>query len=93
MGRPVAIAMQASTASQWGWYQISGTATIRKSNSSKFVAKGAMGIFSTGKVGSLTALSGKQILGAFTANTATVASATNTVVAVIQRPHTQGQAL
>lgn len=93
MGRPLAVAMQASTASQWGWYQISGTAVISKSTSSKFVAKAAMGIKSTGKVGSLTTLSGKQVLGAFTANTATVASATTTVVAVIQRPHAQGQAI
>lgn len=93
MGRPLAVAMQASTASQWGWYQISGTAVIAKSTASKFVAKAAMGIKSTGKVGSLTSLSGKQLLGAFTANTATVTSATTTVVAVIQRPHAQGQAL
>lgn len=93
MGRPLAVAMQASTASQWGWYQIEGTAVIRKSTASKFVAKGAMGIKSTGKVGSLASLSGKQVLGAFTANTATVASATTTVVAVIQRPHSQGQAV
>lgn len=88
-GRPVAVAMAATTASLWGWYQISGTAVVAKSTSFKFAATVALGVISTGKVGSVS--SGKQILGARTANAATVASATTTVNVVLNRPHLQGR--
>ena len=88
-GRPVAFAMAATTAALWGWYQISGTAIALKSTSFKFAATVALGVISTGKVGSVS--SGKQILGARTANAATVASATTTVAVVINRPHLQGR--
>ena len=47
------------------------------------------GVKSVGKIGGV--LSGKEVLGARTANTATVASATTTVTVVIDRPHLQGQ--
>lgn len=89
-GRPVAVSMTANTsASVYSWYQIEGTAVVTKSTSSNFAATVALGVKSTGKVGANA--SGVQILGARTANTATVASATTTVTVVINRPHLQGR--
>jgi hypothetical protein len=87
--RPVAIAMSANTAGLFGWYQIEGTAVVNKSTSSNFAPTVAFGVKSTGKVGATG--SGKEILGARTANAATVASATTTVNVVINRPHLQGR--
>ena len=87
--RPVAVAMSANTAGLFGWYQIEGTAVVSKSSSSNFAATVALGIKSVGKVGATS--SGKEILGARTANAATVASATTTVTVVMNRPHLQGR--
>lgn len=87
--RPVAVAMSANTAGLFGWYQIEGTAVVNKSTSSSFNATVALGVKSTGKVGATG--SGKEILGARTANSATVASATTTVNVVMNRPHLQGR--
>lgn len=87
--RPVAVAMSANLAGSFGWYQIEGTAVCAKSTSSNFAATVAVGVKSTGKVGATG--SGKEILGARTANTATVASATTTVTVVMNRPHLQGR--
>jgi hypothetical protein len=87
--RPVAVAMSANTAGLYGWYQIAGTAVVSKSTSSNFAATVALGVKSVGKVGATA--SGKEILGARTANTATVASATTTVNVVLNRPHLQGR--
>jgi hypothetical protein len=89
-GRPVAFAMSANTSSsQFGWYQISGTAVAVKSTGVAIAPTVAVGVNSTGKVGN--SASGKQILGARTANAATVASATATVTIVCDRPHLQGR--
>lgn len=88
-GRPVAFAMAATTAALWGWFQIGGTAVALKSTSQKFSATVALGVISTGKVGSVS--SGKQILNARTANAATVVSATTTVNVLINRPFLQGR--
>lgn len=88
-GRPVAVSMAANTASTtFSWYQIGGTAVVAKSAVS-FAATVALGVNSTGKVGAVA--SGKQILGARTANAATVASATSTIQVVMDRPHLQGR--
>lgn len=89
LGRPAAFAMSANVALGYGWYQIGGTAVAAKSTSFKFLAKVALGVISTGKVGSVS--SGKQILNARTANAATVASATTTVNVVINRPGFMGR--
>lgn len=90
LGQPVAVAMSANiVATTWGWYQIGGVAVVAKSTSFKFAPRVALGIISTGKVGSVS--SGKQILGARTANAATVVSATTTVRVVLDRPHAQGR--
>ena len=89
-GRPVAVSMAANTAATtFSWYQIGGTAVALKSTSSSFAATVALGVKSTGKVGAVA--SGVQILGARTANAASVVSATTTVTVVMDRPHLQGR--
>jgi hypothetical protein len=87
--RPVAVAMAANTsATTFAWYQIEGTAVVVKAPVA-VAAKVAVGIGSAGKVGNTG--SGKEILGARSANAATVASATTTLNVVINRPHLQGR--
>lgn len=88
MGRPLAVAMSANVASQYGWYQIGGTAVVAKS-AVAIAATTTLGINSTGKIGA--SASGKQVLNARTANAATVASATGTIAVVINRPLAQGR--
>lgn len=89
-GRPVAVAMSANTSSStYGWYQIGGTAVVKKA-AVAIAAKTTLGVNTTaGSIGA--SASGKQILGARTANAATVASATGTIAVVINRPHIQGR--
>lgn len=89
LGRPVGVAMSANVASQFGWYQIGGTAVVLKSTGIAIAPTVALGINSTAKVGA--SASGKQILNARTANVATVVSATTTVQVVINRPGLQGR--
>jgi hypothetical protein len=89
LGQPVAISMTANTSSSnWSWYQIEGVAIVAKS-AVVLAANVAIAVSSTGKVGANS--SGKQILGARTANTASVASATTTVQVILNRPHLQGR--
>lgn len=87
LGQPVAVSMSANTSSSnWSWYQIEGVAVVAKS-AVGLANNVAIGINSTGKVGA--SASGKQILGARTANS--TVSATTTVQVVINRPHAQGR--
>lgn len=89
--RPVAVAMAACTASYYGWYQIDGAAIIKKD---AVIFNPTVAVFqstaNTGRIKS-TAQAGQQVLGARSANTASVVSATSTVVVLINRPHLQGQ--
>ena len=90
LGQPVAVAMSANAASTtFGWYQLSGVAVIKKT-ATKVNPNVALYISATtGRVFS-TLTTGKQILGVRSANAATVASATSTITAIIDRPHAQG---
>lgn len=91
-GIPIGIAMSANVASQYGWYQISGNAVIKKTTVAVtpgvpiFLAADA----SAGRF-KVLASAGQQILGAQTANLTTVVTTTSTVVVTINRPFTQGQ--
>lgn len=88
--RPVAVSMSANTSSSvYSWYQIEGTAVVAKSTNTAVSPTVAVGVRSTGKIGASS--TGKEILGARSANAATVASATTTVNVVINRPHLQGR--
>jgi hypothetical protein len=85
---PVAVASSASI--QYGWFQISGQATVLKtavtvSPNSVIYASGTTGRFKV-----LTSAGG-QILGARTGNTATVTSTTSSVTVLLNRPQMQGQ--
>ena len=88
LGQPVAWAMSANVASQYGWYQISGTAVANKS-AVIFAPKVKFGVNSIAKVGAMA--SSKEVCNARTANAASVVSATATVLIEIQRPFLQGQ--
>lgn len=88
LGQPVAVAMSANVAATtFGWYQISGVAVVAKSTGLGLANNVAVAINSTAKVG--TNASGKQILGARTANS--TVSATTSVRLIINRPHLQGR--
>lgn len=84
-GPPVAVAMSANVASQYGWYQISGLAVIKKT-AVPFAP--STGLWLSGTAGRVftTASTGKGIVGARSANLTTVASATSTVTVLINRP-------
>lgn len=86
LGQPVAVSMSANTsASTWGWYQISGVAVVSKSTGLGLATNVGVAVNSIGKVG--TAASGKMIMGVRTANS--TVSATTTVRLVMNRPHMQ----
>lgn len=84
-GSPLAVAMSANVASQYGWYQISGMAVIKKT---AVAVSPSSGLWLSGTAGRVyaTASTGKGIVGARSANLATVASATSTVTVLINRP-------
>jgi hypothetical protein len=88
--RPVAVSMAANTsASVYSWYQIAGTAVAARTTGVKLSPTVAIGVTSVGKVSA--SATGKEVLGARSANAATVASATATVTVVLNRPHLQGR--
>lgn len=89
-GLPVAVAMSAAAAGEDAWYQISGLAVIKKT---AVAVTPQVPIFISATTGRIKVLAsaGQQILGATSANLATIASGTSTVVCLINRPHTQGQ--
>lgn len=93
LARSVAVAMSAATAVQFGWYQISGSATVLKQTNHQIAANLAVGISSSaGKiVASTSAGNGKEIQNARKTTTGTAASASTTCVIIIDRPHMQGR--
>lgn len=83
---PIAIAMSANVASQYGWYQISGYARAAKTSGLALASNAAVGILTAGKVAATG--SGKEIQGAFTVAKST---ASTLVTLLINRPHMQGR--
>ena len=87
---PVAVAMAATTAGLYGWYQISGNAVIKKTavtvapNVTLFLSATA------GRV-KVLASAGLQVVAARSANLTTVTSTTSTITVTINRPHLQSQ--
>jgi hypothetical protein len=86
-GRPLAVAMSANVANQYGWYQISGMAVA---NISGTVAAGDKVYWQATATTSSSAVAGKQVLGAI-AGGANGTPATGQAVICIDRPHSQGQ--
>lgn len=87
---PVAVAMAANVGASYGWYQIGGLATVKKTNTA-FAPGGK--VYQSGTAGRVmaTSASTKEILGARAANLATVTTTTSTVVVLLNRPGGQGQ--
>lgn len=92
-GLSVAVAVAAfasNTALQYGWFQVEGKATTLKTavtvapNSGVFITT-----TTTGRIQNVSS-TGKQIIGARTANTATVTSTTSTVLVFLNRSSVQG---
>lgn len=85
LGNPVAVAMSANVANQFGWYQIAGVAVIKK-NATKINPASKIAVSST--AGSVVggSVAGAAVFNAISVNAATVASATGTVNVLIQRP-------
>ena len=89
--RPVAVSMAANTSTTaLSWYQIEGVVPIKKT-AVKISPDVAVFISATAGRIKAVASAGLQILGARSNNAATVASATSTVLVLIERPHLQGQ--
>jgi hypothetical protein len=88
--QPVAVAMSANTAGLFGWYQIEGLAVVKKT---AVAVNANVAVYQSATTGRImpTAASGKQLLGARSANLATVAATVSTVIVSINRPHMQGQ--
>jgi hypothetical protein len=84
ISRPVAVAMAATVAAEYGWYQISGMAVVAKSTAVSFAANDGCGIATAGVINvqaSTTALLGAVVIAVASATT----SAT-TVLCHISRP-------
>lgn len=92
LAQPLAIAMAANLAANWGWYQVGGAAVIKKT-AAKVNPGVQLFLSSTAGRVQATAASGKEILNCITVNTATVASATSTIIANLQFPFAQGQVI
>jgi len=87
--RPIAIAMSANVASQYGWYQISGVAVVKKQCTVSLAAGAAVGVLSTGLIAGTASL--KEIFGAAVAAVASATAGRTTVQVSINRPHKQGR--
>jgi len=91
LAQPLAVAMAANTVTtSYAWYQIAGAAVIKKT---AVKVSPAVPLFHSATAGSVTptASAGMEILNCVTVNAATVASATGTITALINRPFAQGQ--
>jgi hypothetical protein len=88
---PIAVAMSANIASQFGWYQVRGAAVVTRVTGIK--TSPGVDLYVSATAGSLTSavVTGKQVLNLISINAATVASATTTITAQIAYPTSQGE--
>lgn len=89
IARPVAVAMSANVASQYGWYQVSGVAVVAKTCTVSLAAGAAVGVLTTGLIAGTG--SGKEVQGAVVAAVASATAGRTTVQVMLQRPHKQGR--
>lgn len=89
-GVPLAVAMSANVAAQFGWYQISGNA-IAATNGTLAAGPGKVYLAGSGQLTS-TQANGAEVLNAVNV-TATGTPAANQAVIEINRPFAQGQAV
>lgn len=88
LDQPLAVAMSANVAGQYGWYQISGH-SVMATNGTLAAGPGPVYLAGSGQVTS-TQANGKQVLNARN-DTATGTPAAGLAVVQIQRPCAQGQ--
>lgn len=86
---PVAVAMSANVANQYGWYQIGGAAAVKAPNAMTPGAEVFMLAATPGSVDD-TAVAGEQILGA-AVSTTTGTPSSGLAIIQINRPFHQGQ--
>lgn len=82
--RPLAIAMSANVASQYGWYQISGLAVAAKSSAVSFADGAGLG---SGSGLAVAVATGTVLQGAVVRAVASAKSDVLTVALAINRPH------
>lgn len=83
-GRPIAVAMAATVASQYGWYQIGGQAVIVKANTLSLAAGAGIGASSGAAI---AVASGDGVVNAVVAVVASAKSDVTSVRVTINRPH------
>jgi hypothetical protein len=91
LAQPLAVAMAAvTTTGNFGWYQISGVAVIKKT---AVAVNPNVAIFLSATIGRVmsTVGTGKEVLNARSVNATTIAAGTSTVNVLINRPFAQGQ--
>lgn len=86
---PLAIAMSANVASQYGWYQISGLAVVKKTCTVSLAANAAVGVLTTGLIAGTA--SGKEVQGAIVTAVASATAGRTTVTVLLERPTLQGR--
>lgn len=82
--RPLAVAMSANVANQYGWYQIAGLSVMAKAVSTSFAKGAALGNASGLAIAAAT---GQIMNGALVAVVASAKSDVSTVKVMINRPH------
>ena len=87
--QPIAVAMAATVAAEYGWYQIAGRAVCKKTCTVSLAANAAVGVLTTGLVAGTG--SGKEIQGALVAAVASATAGRTTVQVIINRPHMMGR--
>jgi hypothetical protein len=81
--RPLAVAMSANVASQYGWYQISGLAVAAKASDVSFADGAGLG---SGTGLAVAVATGTQLMGAVVRTVASAKSDVLTVAVAINRP-------
>lgn len=89
IARPIAVAMSACVADEYGWYQIGGIAVMKKTATVSLAADAAVGVLTAGLIAGTG--SGKEVHGAVVHAVASATSGRTTVQVVINRPHMQGR--
>lgn len=89
--RPLAVAMSANVANQYGWYQISGIAVVAKLATVSFAAGAALAVASTGSGTAIATASGNEVQGALVAAVASAATGRTSVSVSLNRPRMQGR--
>mgnify|MGYP003481022943 FL=1 len=82
--RPLAVAMSANVANQYGWYQISGLAVAAKASTVSFADGAGLG---AGSGLAVAVATGTVIQGAIVRTVASAATGRVTVAIAINRPH------